>query len=42
MAEDETQKAVEEILDAEVEVVDDPTTVVDSLSEPEKIGRAHV
>ena len=36
MAEDETQKAVEEILDAEVEVVDDPTTVVDSLSEPEK------
>ena len=36
MAEDETQKDVEEILDAEVEVEDDPTTVVDSLSEPEK------
>ena len=36
MAEDETQKDVKEIPDAEVEVVDDPTTVVDSLPESEK------
>ena len=36
MAEDETQKAGEEILDADVDVVDDPALVVNSLPEPEK------
>ena len=36
MAEDETQKAVEEILDADGDVVDDPALVGDSLPESEK------
>ncbi|MBM7500287.1 hypothetical protein JOD52_001127 [Brachybacterium muris] len=36
MAEDETQKAVEEILDADVDAVEDPAIVVDSLPESQK------